>query len=101
MEQLTTLREGYWVALTLHEGVAPLTCYVGQVEEVDEQGVRLTLVDWMLGAAMGLDLFVPWREIRVALVATPDHSMDKFLDDAAKWQTAVLKSTEAAEKEPS
>jgi hypothetical protein len=27
----------------------PLDCYVGEVQEVDEQGFRLTLADWVTG----------------------------------------------------
>jgi hypothetical protein len=84
-----TLQPGWWVALTLAAGSAPLRCYVGEVQAVDERGVRITLVDWLLGMACGFDLFVPWRNIESALVGTDQHSLDHFGDEAGKWQTRM------------
>jgi hypothetical protein len=89
MSETNTLQVGHWVALTLAEGAAPLSAYVGQIEAVDDRGVRLTLIDWLTGDAHGYDLFVPWSEIRAALVATPDHDVSRFGDAGAKWQTSM------------
>jgi len=81
---------GYWMAVTLPKDTAPLRCYVGQVQAVDEHGIRLTLVDWFAGRATGFDLFVPWSNIESALIATPDHSTEYFGQEAEKWQTAMM-----------
>ncbi len=99
-----TLEVGYWVALSLRAGAAPLSCYVGQIEATDERGVRITLVDWIMGTASGYDLFVPWSEITAALVATPEQDEKGFAERASKWQQSMakLRSPEPAEveKEP-
>jgi hypothetical protein len=64
-----TLYPGFWAALTLRAGTAPLRCYVGVVQSVDAHGVRITLVDWLMGSATGFDVFVPWSNLESALVA--------------------------------
>ena len=88
-----TIAAGFWIALTLREGTAPLRSYVGQVQAVDTNGVRLTLIDWLIGNASGYDLFVPWLNIEAALIATPEHDADGFSKRAAAWQNAVSGET--------
>jgi len=83
------LKPGWHAAVTLKPGTAPLRCYVGQIQSVDEKGVRLTLVDWMLGAASSWDLFVPHHNIESMLIATEDHDLKQFGDAAGKWQTKM------------
>ena len=81
------LQVGYAVALTLPEGVAPLRCYVGQIEAINDRGLRMTLVDWLIGTFTGNDLFVPWSNIESCLVCTDDHDLGLFLKyGAIKWQ---------------
>lgn len=80
------VRPGYMAALVLRKDAAPLRCYVGEVQDVDEHGVRLTLVDWFVGTPSGWDFFVPWESITAALVATSDHDLDRFRDAAADFQ---------------
>lgn len=86
-----TIQKGFWVALTLAPGTAPSRCYVGLVDAVDDRGVRITLMDWIVGAACGYDLFVPWENIESVLVCTPDHDKDGFGDYASEWQTRMNK----------
>jgi hypothetical protein len=81
-----TLAPGFWVALTLSPEAALLRVYVGQVQAVDAHGVRLTLVDWILGAATHWDFYAPWGQITSALIATPEHAREGFADAAADWQ---------------
>jgi hypothetical protein len=33
-----TLKPGWWVAVVLKPGAAPLRCYVGQIQTIDAQG---------------------------------------------------------------
>lgn len=80
---------GYWIAVTLAKDTAPLRSYVGQVESVDEHGIRLTLIDWISGEASGFDFFVPWSHLQSALIATPQHNMEHFSAEARKWQEAI------------
>jgi len=84
-----TIAAEFWIALTLREGTAPLRSYVGQVQAVDANGVRLTLIDWVTGSASGYDLFVPWSNIEAALIATPEHDAKGFGERAAEWKKAV------------
>ena len=82
-----TLQVGYAVALTLPEGIAPSRCYVGQIEAIDDRGLRMTLMDWSIGGFTSNDLFVPWSNIESCLVCTDNHHLGLFLEDSApKWQ---------------
>lgn len=83
------LRVGFWVALTLKPDAAPLRCYVGVVQDVDDSGVRITLVDWLTGEPSGHDFFAPWSSVTSALVATPDDNLDSWSDAAKRWQAAM------------
>lgn len=80
------LRIGWWAAVTVKEGVFPLRRYVGQVEAIGELGLRLTLVDWVMGTAASYDLFVPWTSLEGAYVATDEHDIKAFGDYAGPWQ---------------
>ena len=53
---IRTLKIGWWMAANLKPGIAPLRCYVGQIEAIDELGLRMTLVDWLTGSATSYDL---------------------------------------------
>lgn len=68
------LRPGFFVALTLKEGANSMRCHVGEVQTVDDYGVRITYVDWVIGRCSGWDFFAPWDSIASAQVATSDHS---------------------------
>ena len=92
--QTPAIYPGNIVALTLAEGAAPLRCYVGEVQAVDEKGVRITLMDWIAGSFVGMDMFAPWNRITAALVATEDHSLDKSgMTAFTKWQTSMNTQT--------
>lgn len=84
--KVQVLEPGYVVALVLKESVAPLRCYVGQVQAVDEHGVRLTLVDWLIGEFLQWDFFAPWESITAAMVATPQHDVQHFGEEAGVFQ---------------
>ena len=81
------LTPGWWVALNVRRPIGGLACYVGQVQATTSRGVRITLVDWLTGAAGGYDVFVPWDNVDGALVATSDHDLEGFSDPAGRWQT--------------
>ena len=82
---------GYWMAVVVAKDTAPLRCYVGKVQAVDEHGVRLTLIDWITGSATNYDIFVPWKNLESALIATPEHDTSDFGEQAGKWQEAMTK----------
>lgn len=88
-----TLEPGYWVAVTVQPGIAPLRSYVGQIQATDDHGIRLSLMDWFVGDAVSNDLFLPWTSIQAAKVATGAHDLKSFLHAdrgaAAKWQNAM------------
>lgn len=82
----TTLQRGWWVVLTLERDCAPMRSYTGRVEDLDERGVRLALIDWRDGEATDIHLFVPWRSITSALVATDAADLSRFEERAGQWQ---------------
>jgi hypothetical protein len=88
-----SIEVGYWMAVVLPKDTAPLRCYVGKVQAVDDHGIRLTLVDWITGMASNYDFFVAWRNLESALIATPEHSTHDFGQQAGQWQEAMMKST--------
>ena len=80
------LVKGYWVAIALKEPVGSARCYVGQVEEVAEHGMRITLIDWMIGRAASWDFWVPWANVLACLTATPQHDVASFGEAAGLFQ---------------
>lgn len=80
---------GFWVAVSLRKNSAPLRCYVGKVVAVDTAGVRLTLIDWLIGTASGHDLFLSWASITTALIATPEDDLGLWIEAAKDWQGRI------------
>jgi hypothetical protein len=81
-----TLKPGYWVALVLRPGAAPSRCSTGQIQEVDEHGIRLTLTHWAVEKTAGWDFYAAWSSITAALVATPDHDPVAFGEAAERFK---------------
>lgn len=73
-------------------------CYVGEVQAIDDLGVRVTLVDWIIGDFCREDLFVPWVHLIGAAVWTEEHSIDR--GDLARWQNDVHREPEVADSAP-
>ena len=92
-----SLEVGHVVALSIHRDSAPGACYVGQIEAMDEHGIRLTLLDALLGTFQGFDLWVSWKSMLAALVCTPQHSMHEFPRVSDQWQEALRMAKERAE----
>ena len=97
MTSIKTIEKGHWVALTLKPNTAPMACYVGRVQEIDAKGVRITLIDWIIGTASGWDFYTSWNNIDSALVATSEHDVGRFGEAAGRWQTQ-MKDLRAEEK---
>jgi hypothetical protein len=74
------------VALSLAAQTAPMRCYVGKVVYLGKDGVRIRLMDRSTGCSCSFDVFVPWRNVESALVATTDHDTSDFGDEAEHWQ---------------
>ncbi len=85
----TSIKEHDYVAISVTENLAPLTCYVGEVQSVSKNGIQITLIDWIVGAPCGWDLFIRHQDILCALVASTSHDKANFLESAASWQTKV------------
>lgn len=83
------LRVGDSVALVVETGTAPSRCYIGSVEYLGNDGIRITTMaglDFVIGTPSHYDLYVPWRNVTSALVCTRDHDNSRFLADAEAWQ---------------
>ncbi|MGH7781070.1 MAG: hypothetical protein ACREQR_14730 [Candidatus Binataceae bacterium] len=84
------LRVGWWVAVTLKAGAAPLRCYAGEIQAIDDRGLRLTLIDWFSGMAASWDLFIPHSSLESALVCTDQHDSRSFGEAAGNWQEHMV-----------
>ena len=84
-----TLKPGWWVAVILKPGAAPRRCYGGEIQAIDAQGLRLTLIDWVVETATGWDFFVPHTSLESAFVATDQHDLREFGEAVGKWQEAM------------
>lgn len=74
------LAPGWAVAVALREPVSGLACWVGEIQALDERGLRLTLVDWIIGSFTGWDFFIPWDNVVAVKVATELHMADAGKD---------------------
>jgi hypothetical protein len=75
---------------------------VGKVQARDENGIRLRLIDWLVGEAVGWDFFVPWQSITASLMAVPgEHDIECFGEAAAQWQERcnAMRTKQSAESE--
>ena len=93
----STIEPGYVIAAVLKEGASTSRCYVGQVQAVDAQGIRLTHADWLTGSMTGFDYFIPWESLTAAMVATPEHDMGMFGEESALFQAECNAMTEGKE----
>jgi len=89
MEEARPIEKGYWMALTTTPHSGPSLTYVGQVQAIDEHGIRLTLIDWPTRTAAGHDLFVSWKNLRASLIGTAKHDVNLFLESAEQWQEII------------
>ncbi len=89
MENYKCFQKGYLVALSLTEETAPIRSYVREIQEIDSKGIRITLIDWLVGNFSHDDLFVSWENIKASLIATPEHDKSLFIESAIKWQGSI------------
>ena len=94
MAKPTTIRPGYFVAISLMPGTAPANCYIGLVQAADEYGLRINMVEWdneLDGVKKYTeDLFIPWININSMLVCTEEEPVRRFVKDRAPaWKAQV------------
>ena len=75
---------GFQVVLRLRPDTAPQRSYVGEIIATDEHGVRVTLMDWLVGDYVSQDMYVPWANIEMAYVARPEHTLPRGA--LGRWQ---------------
>lgn len=84
---LATLKKGYVVGIALEKSIADLSFYVGEIQEIDSMGIRVTLFDWIIGMMTGFDMFIPWTNIVGISVCTEEHNLKLFVEYAGKEQS--------------
>ena len=89
------------VAVSLEAGAAPENCYIGVVEEVDELGLRINLVNWveeldMVGGYTE-SLFFPWRNVTSILISAEERPTKRFMSMKAKAWKAKIESLRSIE----
>lgn len=81
------LEPGYCVGVALREPICSLRYYVGEVQAVDELGIRITGIDWMVGMFCGFDHWFPWSNILgLKDVATEAHSLHDWASQQGSSQ---------------
>jgi hypothetical protein len=68
------LEQGWGVAIILKQPVNESACYVGEVQAVDDLGIRITAMDWLVEEPVGMDWWFPWSAIAAIEVSTDKHS---------------------------
>ncbi|MCT7958498.1 hypothetical protein [Laspinema palackyanum] len=53
-----------------------------------------TLLDRVMGSFCAEDVFIAWKHIQSALVATQKDDVDLFLDQAALWERNIKEQRE-------
>ncbi len=101
MTKPQVIKPGYYVAISLEPGTAPSSCYIGEVQAVDEYGIRINQVHWDDDLDVVVrhteDFFVPWIGVTSMLVCTEEQPTRRFIrDKATAWQ-ADIESMEAAD----
>jgi hypothetical protein len=75
------------VGVALAEPVAGLRYYCGEIQALDDRGVRVTGFDWLVGLFTQFDVWFPWTNVLgMTEVATSDHSMHEWADKAGGAQ---------------
>ncbi|MFN8096222.1 MAG: hypothetical protein U0599_29085 [Vicinamibacteria bacterium] len=92
------LQVGWHVAVALREPVAGLACYVGEIQTLDEFGLRLTLVDWLTGAFSNWDHLIPWTNVLGAEVCTDKHDLQGW--NPGRFQTRHEEARRASAETP-
>ena len=89
MGEKPILKTGWWVAVTLKPDLAPHRCYVGQIEALTHEAIRLTLVDWIDDQPRGWGFVIPWVNVGAILLATEAHNAEHFMKAAGDFQTRM------------
>jgi hypothetical protein len=56
--RIGTMNATFAGATGVHE-VRPMRCYVGEVQAATDAGIRMTMIDWLVGMSAGLALCGP------------------------------------------
>src|SRR5262249_44224662 len=79
------IEPGWKLIVCLKEPMGALGCYVGEVQAVDARGFRLTLMDWVIGAFLNDDCWIPWDNVLGMIVKTDEPTLKDW--DPGAWQT--------------
>jgi hypothetical protein len=69
------LESGWVVCVALTRPIGANVCYVGEVQAVNERGIRITAIDWIIGSFTGADFYFPWDNIDGLEIFTRDHDL--------------------------
>jgi DNA-directed RNA polymerase subunit E'/Rpb7 len=86
---METFKNDWWVHLLVRVG-EKRHVVSGEVQATDERGVRITLVDFLVGLACQQDMFVPWSAIELAEVYTDEHSKGTFGEDQTRFERKFI-----------
>lgn len=87
------IKKGYVVFVVPKEGYAHDFGILGEVQEVTQEGFRVTTFDWVLGMFTSWDMCFWFNNINELDIATPNHNISEFIKWAAQRQEIVKKRT--------
>ncbi|MDE0308372.1 MAG: hypothetical protein OXI60_00865 [Acidiferrobacterales bacterium] len=66
--------------------------YSGEIQSVDDEAIRLTLMDWIVGMPVGADVYVRKSDIAMMFIFGRDHHKETFGQEVEKWERLVKKN---------
>ena len=81
---------GWVVGLVLAKRASSCRAMVGEVQRVDERGIRITPLDWLTGSFTQMDVWYPWPAVLSATVQTDQHMPEqgywnRWQEQTTKW----------------
>lgn len=99
-KKVPMFKVGWLVTVTMKLDTAPRRCYTGEIQALNSRGIRLTQLG-VMDRAEGFDLYVPYRNIDSALVATDEHDQYEFPDRARQWSEGMCNPEKFKQKNDS
>jgi predicted GIY-YIG superfamily endonuclease len=76
-----SIEPGFCVGVALREPIGGMKYYVGEVQAVDDLGIRVSSIQWMIGTFTGFDEWFPWSNVLgLSGIATEAHSLHGWVD---------------------
>jgi hypothetical protein len=86
-EEMFTPTRDDLIAVALNEPSGGTCCFVGWIDQLDEHGILIDVVDWFIMQESGRRHFVPWNNVHGYLSCTKGNEDYFFSKYAQEYQT--------------